>query len=409
MAYRKFNAGNLFTGYEMLGNEHVLITKEDGTIEGIFPFKDAGDDIEMLEGIVSPGFINCHCHLELSHIKGLIPERTGMIDFLLTVVKQRNVNPENIQQAIVDAEDQMRQSGIIAVGDICNTVDTIIQKRKRNIYYHNFIEAMGFVEETASKRFENSVEVFKQFAANHSLPIESNSIVPHAPYSVSEKLFNLIADFPGNHLLTIHNQESEAENEFLQFGTGDFLRLYAALGIDLSFYRPKNKRSLASFLHYFYKNQSMILVHNVATNQEDLNELTDGFWQMAAADLTSNHKLQNSELFFCLCPNANQYISGKLPDVNLLTRKNCTIVVGTDSLASNHQLDILEELKTLQQKFPHLATTDLLRWATLNGSYALQLETVTGSFEPGKRPGIVLIENIDSNRFTTESKSRRVL
>ncbi|MBS1933980.1 MAG: amidohydrolase family protein, partial [Bacteroidetes bacterium] len=219
MAYRKFNAGKLFTGSEMLDENFVLITEEDGTVQNIVPKPEAGDDIERFEGIISPGFVNCHCHLELSHMKGVIPEKTGIVDFLLRVMKERNFNAEGVQQAIEDAEEEMLHSGIVAVGDICNTTDTIFQKRKRNIYYHNFIEAIGFVEATAEKRFENSKEIFKQFASVYPLPLESNSIAPHAPYSVSEKLFQLIANFPGNQLLTVHNQESEEENEFLYAGT----------------------------------------------------------------------------------------------------------------------------------------------------------------------------------------------
>jgi len=337
MDYRKFKADNLFTGHEMLSDDFILITTKDGTVENILPWAEAGENIEIFEGIISPGFINCHCHLELSHMKSIIPEKTGMIDFLLSVIKQRNFSPEIIQEAINNAEEQMSQNGIVGVGDICNTADTLVQKKQGNLYYHNFIEATGFVEASATARFESSVDVFKQFAQQYSLPIESNSIVPHAPYSVSKKLFELITNFPGNHLLTIHNQESDAENEFLKSGAGDFLRLYQSLGIDISFFQPPKKRSLESYLPYFKKNQSLILVHNVFTNQQDFETLTDDRWQMA-------DKINTANLHFCLCPNANEYISGKLPDLDLLLKNNCSIVIGTDSLASNHHLNILEEL-----------------------------------------------------------------
>ena len=394
MDYRKFKADNLFTGYEMLDEDFVLITEEDGTVENILPSAEAGENIEIFKGIISPGFINCHCHLELSHMKNLIPEKTGMIDFLLTVIKQRNFLPEIIQEAIINTEQQMLQSGIVGVGDICNTADTLAQKKQGNLYYHNFIEVTGFVEASASARFESSLEVFKKFAQQYSLPIESNSIVPHAPYSVSKKLFELITNFPGNHLLTIHNQESDAENDFLESGTGDFLRLYQSLGIDISFFQPTKKRSLESYLPYFKKNQSLILVHNVFTNEEDF-------------EIVNKEKTVN--LHFCLCPNANKYINETLPDVDLLIKNNCSIVIGTDSLASNHQLNILQELKTLQKNFPHLETKDLLKWSTINGAYALQLDSLTGSFEKGKQPGIVLIENIEEKKFTANSTSKRIL
>jgi cytosine/adenosine deaminase-related metal-dependent hydrolase len=396
MDYRKFKADHLFTGYEITGGSSVLIAREDGAIEAVIPSADAGDNVELLNGILCPGFVNCHCHLELSHMKGVIPEKTGLTDFLLSVIKQRNVSPHSIQQAIADGEREMLQNGIIAVGDTCNTPDTIAQKKGGNMYYHNFIEATGFIEANAAQRFESSYDVFSQFVRHYPMPVESNSIVPHAPYSVSKKLFEMITAFPGNRLLSMHNQETEAENDFFINGTGDFLRLFKELGIDISFFHSPGKRSLETILPYFRNNQSLILVHNVATNEHDIL-------------FTVNRQLPTVNLFYCVCPNANQYITGMLPDIDLLIKHHCVIVVGTDSLASNHQLNILEELKTIQQKFPHLDISTLLQWATINGAKALQSDTVVGSFEPGKHPGIVLIENTAGKKLTAGSTARRIL
>jgi cytosine/adenosine deaminase-related metal-dependent hydrolase len=398
MTYRKFKADYLFTGREMADRESVLITSEDGTVQDILPFSEAGEDIRHLKGLLSPGFINCHCHLELSHLKGVLPEKTGLVDFLLAVMRQRNSTPEWIQAAIADAEASMLDNGIVAVGDICNTTHSLTQKTGGRLYYHNFIETMGFVEQSAPDRFENSRKIFDAFAAG--IPISPNSLVPHAPYSVSSRLFGMIANFPGNRLLTIHNQESGAENEFYRSGQGDFLRLYQAMGLDTSFFHGTGKRSLESYLPHFFspqyqagRLQSLILVHNVATSEEDLQFALNG----------------RANLYFCLCPNANLYIGGELPDIALLIRMNCALVIGTDSLASNHQLSILEELKTLQRVLPLLPTPTLLKWATANGAEALQANDVLGSFDPGKKPGIVLIEGLDEDKFTAGSTARRVL
>jgi len=242
-------------------------------------------------------------------------------------------------------------------------------------------------------------QAYSQAGFPHSeRAIPPHSLVPHAPYSVSPRLFGLIADLPGNHLLTIHNQESEAENEFYRSGQGDFLRLYQAMGLDTSFWQGTGKRSLESYLPFFYKKKvdRLILVHNVATNEEDL------LFAMGGPE-------GRPDLFFCLCPNANLYIGGKLPDVPLLVRHNCAIVIGTDSLASNHQLSILEELKTLQELLPELSTATLLQWATSNGAQALQLDGLLGSFVPGKQPGLVLIEDLEKGRFTAATAARRIL
>jgi aminodeoxyfutalosine deaminase len=414
MTYRKFKGDYLFTGRDLVAPGSVLVTTEEGIVEAVLPSTEAGEGIEYLDGMISPGFVNCHCHLELSHMRGLLPERTGLVDFLLAVMKQRNaagaagasvgtspgaatpapaVSAEHIRSAIADAEEYMLQNGIVAVGDICNTADTLPQKMAGRLYYHNFIETMGFIEQRAPDRFAHGLATFESFAGAYSLPIESNSLVPHAPYSVSPRLFGLIANFPGNHLVTIHNQENEAENEFYQTGKGDLLRLYQALGLDVSFFAGTGKRSLESYLPHFYRNQSLILVHNVATGEEDLRH--------------ARGALPN--LYFCLCPNANLYIDGQLPDPDLLIRHHCTIVMGTDSLASNHQLSILEECKTLQREFPHLQTATLLQWATKNGAEALQMDRVLGSFARGKQPGVVLIENMEGSRLGAAASARRLL
>jgi cytosine/adenosine deaminase-related metal-dependent hydrolase len=387
MNYRKFQADHLFTGYEWLSNGSVLITSPAGEIVDIVPAAEAGDDLTRFTGILSPGFVNCHCHLELSHMKGIVPENTGMVNFLVRVIQQRGFEAEAIKKAIEEAENSMLQNGIVAVGDICNTANTVEQKKAGRLLYHNFIETMGFIESTAAQRFEASRAVYEQFARLYRMPAESNSIVPHAPYSVSPALFQKIARFPGNHLLTIHSQESAAEREFIEQGTGDFHRLYEALHIDISFYKPAAKQSLPSYLSHFLPNQSLILVHNTNTNKDDLEYVAGG--RLLPIAIGTN-------LFFCVCPNANVYIGNPLPDLDLLRQYKAAIVVGTDSLASNHQLSVLAELQTIRRHFPHIALNELLQWATLNGARALQLDDVVGSFERGKKPGVLVVsEELD--------------
>ncbi|MEO7923654.1 MAG: amidohydrolase family protein [Chitinophagaceae bacterium] len=380
MAYRKFKADNLFDGYEFLPADKVLITDEEGIVEGIVPVQEAGGDIQELSGILSPGLINCHCHLELSHMKGYIPEGTGLVKFVLQVVQQRHFPEEEILQAIEKAEAEMLANGIVAVGDICNNTLTIPQKVKGRINYHNFIEASGFNPLIAPQRFEQSLGYFREYERNYSLPVApkaigDNSIVPHAPYSVSDELWDLVIHFPGNHLLTIHNQETEGENEWFIQKQGAVEELYKEMNIDVTHFTASGKSSLQTYLPKFQHNQSVILVHNVYTSEEDI---------LFA-------KNSGKQLYWCLCPNANQYITGQFPDINLLINQNCEIILGTDSLASNHQLSILEEMRTIQKNFPLIETATMLKWATSNGAKALQMDSLLGSFKTGKKPGIVFL------------------
>ena len=391
--YRKFSAGHIFTGHQLLPENYVLITNLEGVVVDITDESNAGNDIEKFNGILSPGFINTHCHLELSHMKGYIPEKTGLTDFILKVVFERHFEESEILAAIEIAEKEMLQNGIVAVGDICNNTLTLPQKSKRQLRYHNFIEASGFIPAVAESRFGRSVYFYNEYKAL----FPGSSIVPHAPYSVSPELFRMINDFPNNNILTIHNQETIAENELFKSKQGDFIRMYDKMNIDIAAFNPTGKNSLQTYLPSLQHYQSLILVHNVFTTKEDIN-----FEQHQ----TSNIKQQTH---YCLCPNANLYITNTLPDVNLLMEQECNIVLGTDSLASNHQLSILEEIKTLQQHFPFITLETMLQWATINGARALQMENELGSFEKGKKPGIVLIDHLNNSTLSHLSTAKRIL
>src|SRR6184192_2946355 len=147
MGIRKFKADQLFDGYSFRDENTVLITDDQGIIKEIVPSSEAGDDVQALKGILSPGFINCHCHLELSHLKNVIPPHTGLIEFLCSVVTKRNFDPQLIQEEIVKAEKEMYENGIVAVGDIGNTADTAEVKSKSKICWQNFVEVLSFTDE----------------------------------------------------------------------------------------------------------------------------------------------------------------------------------------------------------------------------------------------------------------------
>ncbi|MEI6811133.1 MAG: amidohydrolase family protein, partial [Candidatus Nomurabacteria bacterium] len=111
----------------------------------------------------------------------------------------------------------------------------------------------------------------------------------------------------------------------------------------------------------------------------------------------------------CLCPNANLYIENKLPPIELLLKHDATIILGTDSYASNGQLNILEEIKTIQQENSfNIPTATILQWATLNAATVFGWDDELGSFDTGKQPGIVHIDGLDGVKTTKDSVARRV-
>lgn len=372
MSFRKFSALSIFDGRKFI-NDAVLITDETGVIHDVIQSADAGANIEQLNGVLVPGFVNAHCHLELSHLKSNIPKGCGFVPFLKAVVAKRSADPQIISDAIKQAEKDMIENGIAAVGDICNTSDTVLQKSKGLLYYHSFIETFGFIEQDAEKRFAAAQELKTIFS---SLP-GRHSITPHAPYSVNEVLFRKIT--AAETLISLHNQEDPAENRFFMHGDGPLVELFKFLELDISGFAVPQQSSLQSVWQHIKNIQHLLLVHNVATDSNDLTFIS----------MQQNQPF----IYWCLCPNANIYITGNLPDVRLLMQHGI-MVLGTDSLASNHQLSILEEMKTLQLHFPEISLQHLLQWATINGAAALKIDNRFGSFEKGKQPGLVLIEGI---------------
>lgn len=386
MAYRKFKADELFDGYRFRNSNEVLITKEDGTIEAIIPLEQAGDDVQLLKGILTPGLINCHCHLELSHLKNVIPPHTGLIDFLCAVVTKREVSAQVKAQAILAAENEMYTNGIVAVGDIGNTADTAMVKSKSKIRWQNFVEVISFTDERATENFKHYQTVAEELELKTKNSNHRTVLVPHAPYSISPKTFELINAASKNQIISIHNQEHPAEDELYKTGGGDYLKLFKIFGMDASPFPVTGKSSIRSYLPYFNNGQTIFLIHNTFMPEEDI------VW---ANEYAATNGLK---LVYCLCINANLYIENKTPPVELFLKHNCALVLGTDSYSSNWHLSIAKEMQALLQHST-LTKEQVLQMATFKGAKALQWDEELGSFEKKKKPGIVLL-----NDDFTESK-----
>ena len=344
---------------------------------------------EHLSGIICPGFINTHCHLELSHMLGKVSPKTGLVEFIKNILKQRGADNAAIIAAAEKADNDMYENGIVAVGDISNNSITAPVKAASKLYYHTFVEILGFLPSQADENFDKALTVLNEFKPQPS------SLTPHAPYSVSKELFRLIKKYSdtGNNLLSIHNQECEDENKFYRYKLGGFNDLYEYFGTDTSHFKPQARNSLQSIIPLLTSKQEILMVHNTCTNLKDIYFL----------------KRFDRKINWCFCPNANLYIEDRLPKNNLFIDQGFNITLGTDSLASNTSLSILSEMLTIQHKFPAIDTATLVEWATLNGAKFLGIDSDMGTLEPGKTPGLNLITGLDGLKLTPESKVKRLI
>ncbi|MFD0765765.1 amidohydrolase family protein [Mucilaginibacter lutimaris] len=345
--------------------------------------------LEEVSGIIVPGFINTHCHTELSHMKDRIAAGGGLIDFIKDILSFRTADEAEVIAAAEAADREMYDNGIVAVGDISNNILTAPLKAKSKLYYHTFIEILGFLPDKADELFEKALEIAEGFKP------QSTSITAHAPYSVSKELFKLIKKHSdaGTNLLSIHNQECEDENKFYRYKLGGFIDLYKHLGVDIGYFRPQARNSLQSIIPLLTNRQKILLVHNTCTNLKDIYFI----------------KRFDRKINWCFCPNANLYIEKRLPKVDLFVNQGLNITLGTDSLASNDKLCILSEMRTLQQNFPSLSIDTLLEWGTINGAKFLGIDNEKGTIEVGKTPGLNLLTGMDGVKLTPDTRVKKLV
>ncbi len=188
-----FSADFIFDGYKFLDADWVIVMDDNFVVQDILP-KTAQMPIQYFPGLLMPGMINAHCHIELSHLKALIPEHTGLVDFILQIQQRRHeISDDEKLQAMCAAEHEMKSQGIVAVGDISNSLDSLPVKKIKNLHYHTFVESVGLHDDQAAERFEKSCRIKKAFDVDHS-----SSIVMHAPYSVGPALKHLIVESEKN-------------------------------------------------------------------------------------------------------------------------------------------------------------------------------------------------------------------
>ena len=374
---RIISANSIFTGINFLSQEMALVIDDFGILKDIVKKTEIqGSEIEHYDGIIAPGFVNAHCHLELSHLFSQIDPKTGLIEFLKQVIaKRNNFNKKEQEDAAIEADFKMWESGIVAVGDISNIDTTFKTKANSKIYYHTFIELIGLNPLHSETIFEKGLSLLKELE-NYNL---IGSLAAHAPFSSSKLLINKIANYNGlnNLAFSIHNQESEEETKFFAGRPSGINDLFAYLNIDINWFIPPKTSSLLSYLDVI-PNKKSLLVHNTFCKEEDI--------------IASKHKFIN----WCFCPGANLFIENTLPNYDLFLNHNQNWCIGTDSLASNQKLDMCFEASILLSKLPSISIESILKALTYNGAKALGIEDKFGKLIIGKNTGLNLIQHSDT-------------
>jgi len=390
---KSFSAHYIITNTGPPLKKGIVTVDDDGTILKI---EDTGGKlierrgVEFHNGVIVPGFVNCHVHLELSYLKGQIAGKKGLGQFLKYLNKLRDSIITDKVIPIIAADKEMHDEGIVLCADICNTSDSFGIKKESSITWINLLEVFGIDPQKAEKRVEGLASLTRE-AEKYGL---TSFPVPHSVYSVSLPLLRLLKEkSSSNRVTSVHFMETEGETELIEKRGGPLMEAYIESGWLVS--QPETAASHSSaVLDEITPSGNLILVHNTYADRETIRAV-----------------MKRRNLYWCLCPGSNMYIENTLPPLPLFLEEGCDIVIGTDSLASNRRLSILEEMRILQNHSPSVSLEEIVRWATINGARALGEEEAFGKIGPGMRPGLILLHNIDllNMKITEESRVKRLI
>ena len=376
----------------VIRNGYVEYDEADGTILGV---GECAPGEEVTPGALAPGFVNGHCHIELSHLHGKFRKGTGMAGFIDQINELRDWAGRDEKVRLTRLwMDKMWAAGVSAMADISNDDSSFEVKKSHDMYTRTFLEVFGSEPHMCEGVM---AEVTELNATADKAGIDA-APTPHSCYTMSPQLLSASAAAGlAKGFLSYHSQESQEEEDLLRTGSGAMYENRKRSGMSTP--PVTGESSLKYFIQRLAAaapapyDQHILLVHNVCLSQDDIE---------AAKEVMNN-------VYWTVCPLSNIFIHNALPPIPLMRANGLDIMLGTDSLSSNDDLDMVKEMVCLHQNFPEVPMSEILTWATLNGARFLKKDGIMGSLEAGKKPGIVRINNIDGDGYVTvESSSERI-
>ena len=395
MARKRVTAEYVYTLTDFQPIRNGFVEYDDQTGEILSLGQCAADEV-IASGALAPGFVNAHCHVELSHLHKKFVKGSGMAGFIDQINALRDwAGRERKQELVKEWMDKMWNDGVSAMADISNDDSSFEVKASHNMYTRTFLEVFGSEPEMCDG-------VMTDVTALQKLADEAGidaAPTPHSCYTMSPQLLSASAAAGLDRgYISYHSQESQEEEDLLLTGSGAMYENRVRNGMSTP--PVTGESSLKYFIqrlaqvHEAPYDEHILLVHNVCLNQDDVD----------AAKMVMN------KVWWAICPLSNIFIHNALPPIALMRKNGLAIALGTDSLSSNDDLDMVAEMVCLHSNFPEVPMGEILTWASLNGARFLKKDAQLGSLEVGKRPGLVRISGIDENGFvTTESKSERVI
>lgn len=394
---RRISAEYLYTNdhAQPIRNGFVEVD-DDGTVLRTGVISSREEEPEFHEGAVVPGFVNTHCHIELSYLHGKFRKGTGMAGFIDQINEMRDTSSMEKKKAdIAFWMKTLWDRGVSAMGDISNCSDSFETKAASPLYTRTFLEVFGTEPGDCDAVMRNVLELQK-VADTYGLDAAPG---PHACYTMSPELLTAVSrEGLKSGYLSFHSEETQEEEDMMISGSGAMFENRKRAGMSMP--PVTGKSSLLYFIDRLEKahpapfDEHILLVHECCMNEEGID----------AVKKVMRHP------FIALCPCSNIFIHNTLPPVELMRAAGLKLTIGTDSLSSNDDLDMVREMFCLQENFPDIPLGELLQWASRNGAEFLGKDDVLGQIKEGMRPGLVHIDHIDADgRLTVASASRRIV
>jgi cytosine/adenosine deaminase-related metal-dependent hydrolase len=344
---------------------------ESGRIKAIGSSARQTSGPEVLPGVILPGLVNAHTHLELSWMRDQVAPAESMPKWVERLMALRRTVGHEPAEPIRKAILELRASGTVLVGDITNTLAAYEPLARSGLSAAVFRELLGFnVADPAA------VVAAAQAELDALIPVAwlRPSIVPHAPYSVSPALLREIAcAAEPSRIISIHLGESAEEVEFLRHGRGAWRGLLDDLRVWSDEWTAPDCSPVDFIAHHGLLSSRLLAVHCVQLDDRDLSVL-------AAAHAT-----------VVTCPRSNRWTGAGVPPVERFYASGARVAVGTDSLASVEDLNLFAELSVMRGLAPSISPRRLLESATKHGADALGFGDELGTIEPGKRAELIAV------------------
>ena len=350
---------------------------EQGRIAGV-GVGDTPNAVDLGHVVILPALVNAHTHLELSHLRGVVPPANQFIDWIGEVVaaRQRLPDPEDaaVLQAARAAIEESRASGTGLLGDVSNTLVTVPLLREASVPARVFYELLGFnPDDPVGMVRDARARVDRLDSGAGTIRL---SLAAHAPYSVSPALFAAIRDDRDAHqgdVSSVHVGESTDEVEFITRGTGGWRDVLTGLGVWTDTWSPPGVSPATYLADFGFLDSRVLAVHAVQCDGEELSRLAT-----LGATVVS-------------CPRSSRHVGVGDPPLEAFYAMGVKVAIGTDSLASVTDLNMFNELAAARKIAPRVSAHDLIESATLSGALALGFGEQFGSIEEGKRAALIAV------------------